>query len=165
MTRTARRLALAAVYAGAAAIALAGAEVYLRRNGGGDGCQSVSTAADVRMGPVPYAREDSDLGWVSAPRGDEVNPQGFRDPRPFVPVGDSDATTRVVVLGDSFMWGAQIESADSVPRELERILGAGWSVANVSAPGWGLDQMYLATSGIATCCGRVSWCSPSSTTT
>src|SRR5436853_707709 len=131
MTRSARCLALAAVYAGAAAIAGGGAELYLRRNGGGDRCQSVPTAADVRRGPVAYAREDVDLGWVSAPHGNEVNPQGFRDPRPFVSEGSSasSASPRVVVLGDSFMWGAQIAPTESVPRELERILGAGWTVA------------------------------------
>jgi hypothetical protein len=51
---------------------------------------------------------------------------------------------RLVVLGDSFMWGARIGPEDNVPRGLEQRLGSDWAVYNVSTPGWGLDQMYLA---------------------
>jgi hypothetical protein len=132
-------------YAAAVAIAVGGAEWWLRRHDGGDRCLGEAPPGAGRAAPAAYyARPDRELGWVTAPRAGEVNPQGFRDPRPFTAPAGATGARRVLVLGDSFMWGSHLVPADTVPRRLEAALGPGWEVANVSAPGWGLDQMYLA---------------------
>jgi hypothetical protein len=144
MPRATTALTLAAVYVAAILLAGGAAEVVLRRNGGGDRCLSIPRPEDLGRGPAPYARVDRELGWVAAPVRDEVNTAGFRDPRAFDAATAAAAPRRIVVLGDSFMWGAGIDADQSVPRRLERALDDGTTVFNVSAPGWGVDQMYLA---------------------
>lgn len=85
------------------------------------------------------------LGWVSSPSIPGVNPQGYRDPRAYAArsrVGDG--TRRVLVLGDSFVWGVGVSASETIPRLLEAELGPGFEAASVAVPGWGIDQMYLA---------------------
>jgi hypothetical protein len=137
-------LTLSAVYVAAALLAAGAAEIQLRRNDGGDRCLAGPRPEDLSLPPAAYARVDRELGWVSAPVGDEVNAAGFRDPRAFDAATAAGARPRVVVLGDSFMWGAGVDADQTVPRQLERALGDETAVFNVSVPGWGLDQMYLA---------------------
>jgi len=132
------------VYAAAALLAAGAAEIHLRRNDGGDRCLAGPRPEDLGHPHAAYARVDPELGWVSAPVGNEVNAAGFRDPRAFDAATVAGARRRVVVLGDSFMWGAGIDADQTVPRHLERALGGETTVFNVSVPGWGLDQMYLA---------------------
>lgn len=144
MSRPTTALTLFAVYVAAALLAAGGAELYLRRDDGADRCLSAPRPEDLGRPHAEYARIDPDLGWVSAPVGNEVNADGFRDPRAFDAATAAAARRRIVVLGDSFMWGAGIAADDSVPRRLEHALGDDTAVFNVSVPGWGLDQMYLA---------------------
>lgn len=144
MPRPPAALTLFAVYVTAALLAAGGAELYLRRNDGADRCLSAARPEDRGRPHADYARIDPELGWVSAPVGNEVNADGFRDPRAFDAATAAAARRRIVVLGDSFMWGAGIAADQNVPRRLERDLGDGTAVFNVSVPGWGLDQMYLA---------------------
>ncbi|MDH3692779.1 MAG: hypothetical protein OEU36_25410, partial [Gammaproteobacteria bacterium] len=66
-----------------------------------------------------------------------------RDPSDF-DQPQSNGPMRIVILGDSFMWGAGIEMDETLPALLQARLGASHRVFNVSAPGWGIDQMYLA---------------------
>ena len=140
MTRGQTLGALVAVYAAAVVVALVGAEAYLHVRGLGDRCRSgVPQHPDP---PSPWARPDPRFGWV-AERAFDVNPQGFRDPRDYAAVDLAAPTRRVLVVGDSFVWGAEGNADETLTRRLERSLGAGWSVFNVSAPGWGIDQMYL----------------------
>jgi hypothetical protein len=51
---------------------------------------------------------------------------------------------RIMVLGDSFTFGAGIGDADTLTYLLQERLGSGYEVYNLASPGWGLDQMYLA---------------------
>lgn len=142
--RLRRAMALSALYLGAAAIAWGAAELWLRHAGLGDRCLWVPTPAAERAGPVEYARLDPDLGWVSRAPAGEINEQGFRDPRPFTAASGALPATRVMVLGDSFVWGSKVEADESIPRRLEAALGETTVAFAVAAPGWGIDQMYLA---------------------
>lgn len=111
-------------------------------------------------GAVAWARIDKDLGWVfggsnldsfSNPAYGEgswsatVNPQGFRNDVDFnqIPPKDPDVT-RVMVLGDSFAFGTYIQNSEILTASLRDKLGKKHEIYDVSAPGWGVDQMYLA---------------------
>lgn len=92
-----------------------------------------------------YIEPDAELGWVSNRSMPGVNAQGFRDPRDFAALPPSAShEIRVLVLGDSFVWGVGVDPQQSMPRLLERELGERYLVFNLAAPGWGIDQMYLA---------------------
>jgi hypothetical protein len=49
-----------------------------------------------------------------------------------------------MILGDSFMWGAGVSAAESVPGLLQSWARDTRLVFNLGVPGWGIDQMYLA---------------------
>jgi len=100
---------------------------------------------------VPWASKDLQLGWISNEQMLEkaygrdwiINREGFRDSRDFDEPIDS-LTSRIVVLGDSFMWGSGIGFNATFPAQLQKKVGTSYEVFNISAPGWGIDQMYLA---------------------
>jgi hypothetical protein len=106
-------------------------------------CRRVRSAA-AHGSPAPWAETDAELGWTYRRTAPDANPQGFRDARSFEEVAGRPGDVRVMVLGDSFMWGAGVAADEAVPALLERALPAGHQVFNVSVPGWGVDQMYLA---------------------
>ena len=68
----------------------------------------------------------------------EINGAGFRGPLPAVP--KPRGTRRVIVLGDSEVFGAKLGEADTLPAQLERALnarrGAGWDVLNFGVEGY-----------------------------
>jgi len=114
-----------------------------------------------RAGYTPYARAfpgqfenapkklfwacaDPTLGWTAFPSVRNTNPQGFRDRRDFDAVDHASSRTRVMVLGDSFVWGTSVNSNETIPFLLERELGDGFECFNLGMPGWGIDQMVLA---------------------
>ncbi len=126
-------------------LSAAGAEVFLRAAKGRDVCARVEPGERANAVPGPaWAAPDAELGWVATAALGPVNPQGFRDPHDFDRVEISPARKRLMVVGDSFMWGARLQARESVPALLQGELGPAWDVFNVSAPGWGLDQMLLA---------------------
>lgn len=105
-----------------------------------------------------YFLKDDTLGWIGKPkasykvrgtREDTVvlnNSLGLRD-REFAadrPAG----TTRIALLGDSFIWGFGTERAEDrfgdVLEELLRRRGLKVEVYNFAIAGWGTDQQYLA---------------------
>lgn len=49
-----------------------------------------------------------------------------------------------MVLGDWFTFGVYVEEPKTLPAHLATQLGEGFELFNVSSPGWGVDQMYLA---------------------
>lgn len=91
-----------------------------------------------------YAQVDSTLGWVSNANFPEMNPQGFRDPKDFSKIGRPAEKKRVMILGDSFMWGAGVKMEHVVATLLQKRMGEQYEFYNLSVPGWGIDQMYLA---------------------
>jgi hypothetical protein len=103
----------------------------------------------------PWARPDNDLGWVatgtdldtfSKPTAHwtlRVNRQGFRSELDYEQPPPRQGR-RILMLGDSFVFGVYIEQPDTLPARLEAQLGDGAQVFNLAIPGWGIDQMYLA---------------------
>jgi hypothetical protein len=49
-----------------------------------------------------------------------------------------------MILGDSFVVGAHVSAENTIPGLLQARLGGGYEVFSLAAPGWGIDQMYLA---------------------
>ncbi len=95
---------------------------------------------------------DATLGWRNIPnwrastRGHAltINSNGLRD-REYSfekPAG----TTRLLVLGDSYVWGYGVSDEDVFTEVLERKLAGTsnpWEVINTGVSGWGTDQEYL----------------------
>lgn len=126
-------------------LAASGAEIYLRATRNWEVCAHIEPGErENAVRAVSWASPDAGLGWVSARTRNDLNPQGFRDAHDFASVVPSPERTRIMVLGDSFMWGAGIDASETVSALLANALGPSWDVFNVSAPGWGIDQMYLA---------------------
>jgi hypothetical protein len=134
----------ATIYAAIFGIGFGAAEVYLR----------VMHAPSFRRtspGEYPnlpelawWAQPDAQLGWTGVRGGEDTNAQGFRDDKDFSDVALEDSVQRVMILGDSFMYGAGGPREESAPHLLEERLRGTHQVFNVAAPGWGIDQMYLA---------------------
>lgn len=94
--------------------------------------------------PARYAAPHRRFGWVVHGGSPEINPEGFRDAKSFTAVERRPGVSRVLVLGDSFMYGAGVRRQENVPSRLAALLGGGYEVYNLGVPGWGIDQMYLA---------------------
>ena len=65
------------------------------------------------------------------------NSDGFRSQREF---GETDSRPRVLVVGDSFVFGSGVQASDRLTEVLES-LQPGWRVDNMGMGGWGLDLM------------------------
>jgi hypothetical protein len=101
---------------------------------------------------------DSRLGWRNVPnyRGTTygkpvtINSNGLRD-RDYAyakPAG----TQRILVLGDSYVWGYGVADDEIFVKVLERRLqesGLRWETINTGVTGWGTDQevLFLANEG------------------
>lgn len=72
--------------------------------------------------------------------GAGINSEGYRDVEHPEDPGDR---SRVLVLGDSFVMGYNVPVESTLPRCLERELGAGWEVRNQGVYGYGPDQSFL----------------------
>ena len=95
---------------------------------------------------------DATLGWRNVPnwtaktRGQPltINSRGLRD-REYTlakPLG----VKRLLVLGDSFVWGYGVGDDDIFTEVLERRFESErrpWQVVNTGVSGWGTDQQYL----------------------
>lgn len=73
----------------------------------------------------------------------EINDQGLRDrPHAYRP---APGTTRIVVLGDSYMEAYQVELEESLPYQLQaRLEDRGVEVVNLGVGGYGTAQSLLA---------------------
>jgi hypothetical protein len=76
---------------------------------------------------------DPDLGWDT--------PNHIRGVREYQ-LGKPPGVFRVVVVGDSFTWGAEVGDDDTYPQHLERLLAHG-EVLNLGVRAYGIDQMAL----------------------
>lgn len=99
----------------------------------------------------PEVVVDSEIGirFNRAASGPSVNRQGFRDHDDFSQVNPS-ATVRVLLLGDSFAWGAgavydgtDSGFADLLGERLRRDLSARAVLWNAAIPGTGQEQQLL----------------------
>lgn len=93
-------------------------------------------------------RYDSELGWFPIPNSRKAytgartisvshNSEGFRGEE-FV----NDREPRIVFLGDSFVWGVDVEVGERFTERLQR-KHPEWSVYNLGVSGYGTDQEYL----------------------
>jgi hypothetical protein len=93
-------------------------------------------------------RYDSLLGWFPVKNQREFfrgsrfvevrnNSRGFRDVEHVV-----DAKPRIVFLGDSFVWGYDVEQWERFTEKLRNDIPS-WSVYNLGVSGYGTDQEYL----------------------
>ena len=93
-------------------------------------------------------RYDPHLGWFpkansqqtfvgSRPIHVEHNGRGFRDAEHRV-----GTNPRIVFLGDSFVWGYDVERVERFSEKLSRKL-PNWAVYNLGVSGYGTDQEYL----------------------
>ncbi len=93
-------------------------------------------------------RYDEKLGWFPVENSNKTftgsrpirvthNSRGFRDPEHIV-----DARPRMLFLGDSFVWGYDVEMDERFTEKLRAKL-PGWSIYNLGVSGYGTDQEYL----------------------
>jgi hypothetical protein len=101
----------------------------------------------------PLTRRDPELGWTLKPQvvglegseawemGLTTNADGFRDG----PHAEAKApgAYRVLVLGDSFVFGSGVPQEAILTRRLAQRLGAGFEIVNLGVPGYGTDQELL----------------------
>lgn len=92
-----------------------------------------------------YDRFDQKLGWV--PRegydaeGVRTNSAGIRADREFQ-VPKPPGVSRVVVLGDSFVWGEEVSNEDAFVTRLDAKM-AGAEAVNLGVHGYGTGQQLL----------------------
>ena len=99
---------------------------------------------------------DEDLGWVCQQKSQlrfpsppkegvlyQINKEGFRMP---FNLEDSipKEKKKVLLLGDSFMFGIYLEEEETIAAQLQKIKGEDYVFYTIAIPAWGLDQMYLA---------------------
>jgi hypothetical protein len=106
---------------------------------------------------VPWMKHDPDLGWVLDRATNlledkhrhhkfkyNVNSEGFRNAVDFSLLSPYTTKTRIMLLGDSFVFGLYVEEEDTLSSILDSKLGEDYDVFNLGISGWGIDQMLLA---------------------
>jgi len=73
------------------------------------------------------------------------NAHGFREAREL---DQSDDRPRVLVVGDSFVFGEGVEADERFTNQLEAVEPA-WRIDNIGMTGWGPDLMLLAVEAVA----------------
>lgn len=101
----------------------------------------------------PLTRRDPEIGWTLKPdvaglqgpaaweAGLTTNADGFRDGAHAA--AKAPGTYRVIVLGDSFVFGSGVPQAAVLTRRLAARLGPGFEIVNLGVPGYGTDQELL----------------------
>ena len=95
---------------------------------------------------------DPVLGWRNKPLQEgpfrtsestshvSINAKGLRGKEyPY----ERSEKKRILVLGDSFVWGYGVEAKDRFTERLESLLGGRVEIVNAGVPGYGLDQYLL----------------------
>ncbi len=72
------------------------------------------------------------------------NPQGFRCEADFDALDATPKKKRVMLLGDSFIFGVYLQENETLQAALAEKLGSSYQFCNMGIPGWGIDQMYMA---------------------
>jgi len=99
-----------------------------------------------------FWRYDPDYGWAHVPNATgefasygfnttvTINSAGFRGPE--VSVGKNSSKYRVLVLGDSFVWGYGVEQAEIFTARMQSLC-PGLDVVNFGVSGYSTDQELL----------------------
>lgn len=93
-------------------------------------------------------RYDAQLGWFPVPQSRKQvsgsqkfiaahNSYGFRAPEPARPIRPG-----IVFLGDSLVWGFDVEASDRFTEKLQR-RHPDWPIYNFGVSGYGTDQEFL----------------------
>jgi hypothetical protein len=93
-------------------------------------------------------RYDETLGWAPIPNSSKLlagrrtitathNSEGFRDPEPTM-----SEKPRIIFLGDSFVWGFDVEASDRFTEKLQA-KHPEWTVYNFGVSGYSTDQEFL----------------------
>ncbi len=108
----------------------------------------------VKYSWTPEVRYDESLGWFNKPNSsyerifDEkiirfsTNAQGFRDTREYN-VMKKQGVRRVLVLGDSFIVGQNLDDSETYTKHLARLLGDKYEVLNLGVSGYSTDQELI----------------------
>ncbi len=75
-----------------------------------------------------------------------INSQGVRGPER--PINRPDGVRRVVLLGDSVAFGAEVDQGKTIAPRTEALLGGGWEVWNLGFPGYNTRQEAAALDGL-----------------
>ena len=105
------------------------------------------------LGKKPYFSQDPELGWAPTPNLDQdgsdpdragkhqfrSDEHGFRS----APIPPGFSGRKVVLLGDSMIWGLGVDQQRVAGTLLQKKLGARTHVIVAASPGWSTDQEYL----------------------
>ncbi len=86
----------------------------------------------------------------------KTNNFGFRDNEEYTPQKDS-SRKRIVVLGDSLIFGEGLDNKELYTTQLRNILGEKYEIWNFGVPGYGTDQEALLLRGIFQDGGKRNW--------
>jgi len=116
-----------------------------------------ATSTNIKGVDTNWVKTVPDLGWVCkegpylqfydpgfANIAYQINPQGFRNPTSFDSIPIQKNKNRILLIGDSFLFGIFLADTQTIAYHLQQQLGEEAEVYNLSVPAWGLDQMYLA---------------------
>jgi hypothetical protein len=96
----------------------------------------------VRLEADTTTRTRSRLGRVTEVRTNALGFRGEDWPEPAPEAGV--AAGRVLLLGDSQVFGYGVDEEQALGAELGRSLGSGWEVLNAGVPTWGPEEQALA---------------------
>lgn len=84
---------------------------------------------------------DGRLGWDHDPAGDRIRVVPDINPR----FAEHSAVQRILAIGDSFTFGAEVDGHETYPHQLQKILKKGrpTQCVNMGVPGYGIDQAVL----------------------
>ncbi|MEM9920847.1 MAG: hypothetical protein AAF990_22300 [Bacteroidota bacterium] len=73
-----------------------------------------------------------------------INAQGFRNTMNFDTLPEKSDAKRILLLGDSFLFGLFLADHQTISSCLQQRLPPSYEVYNLAIPAWGLDQMQVA---------------------
>ena len=92
------------------------------------------------------------LGWTIAPNQKGIGPagetmftsaEGARAAGEGIRFDNRQATAKITLLGDSYVFGSDVNYEETWGFKLQEQLGANTKVINFGVPGYGVDQAYL----------------------
>lgn len=98
------------------------------------------TRYDSLLGWAGLEGVGNSFNWMDTSHYVRQNRYGFRgSEHPFTRTDKS----RLLVLGDSFVWGFGVEDRDIFTSRLEEMAKNDWEIVNLGVSGYGTDQEYL----------------------
>ena len=98
---------------------------------------------DTPIYPLPECF-DPILGWRACTFENEPGPHNSQRWRSTYDYSIKKSKSRVIVLGDSFVYGVALKFNETITHHLQYFLGSGFEVMNMAGSGYGLDQISLA---------------------